>query len=174
MADMYDKIQNMQGTLEDLVRKVPGLNGYLEKEDRREADNLLREKIVRTFEGLATQLGQHSKRLVDAGGLMHMERMQSVETKFRTFIDRVDTAPRGYAGVFDAVKVKEAELAKLYAFDNGLLDYGEELTQAIDQFGAAIDAKEGIEQAISRLDELMLEVNEVFKRRVDVLTALGE
>lgn len=173
MPDLYDKIESMQGGLEDLARKIPGFKGYLEKEDRREADKLLREQIVRVFEGLETQLNQHAKRLVDAGGLAHMERVQSVNSKFRTFIDRVESAPRGYAGLFDAIKVKEAELARLYAFDNALLDFEGRFETAIEQFGAAIDAGEGIEAAVAALDDLMLEANETFKERVDVLTALA-
>jgi hypothetical protein len=170
---MYDKIQSMQGGLEDLIRKVPGFKGYLEKEDRREADKLLREQIVRAFEAQENQLNQYEKRLVDAGGLAYMEKVQSVNSKMRTFIDRVETAPRGYAGLFDAIKVKEAELARLYAFDNALLDFEGRFAEAIEAFGAAVDASEGIEGAIRTLDELMAEANETFKQRVDVLTVLA-
>lgn len=173
MSDMYDKIESMQGGLEDLIRKVPGFKGYLEKEDRREADKLLREQLVRAFTALENALNQHEKRLVDSGGLAHMEKVQSVNSKFRTFIDRVESAPRGYAGLFDAVKVKEAELARLYAFDNALLDFEGRFQTAIEQFGAAVDAGEGIEGAIRALDELMAEANETFKQRVEVLTALA-
>ena len=174
MSDMYKRIESMQGTLEDLVRKIPGFKGYLEKEDRREADILLREQIVRVFEGLETRLNQVEKELVDGGGLAYMEKAQSVNSKFRTFIDRVESAPRGYAGLFDAIKVREAELARLYAFDNALLDFEGRFEEAIEQFGAAIDGSEGIEAAISSLDALVFEANEAFKQRVEVLTALAE
>lgn len=173
MSDMYDKIESMQGTLEDLIRKVPGFKGYLEKEDRREADKLLREQIVRIFEAQESRLNQVEKRLVDAGGLAHMDELQSVNTKFRTFIDRVESAPRGYAGLFDAIKVQEPELARLYAFDNGLLEYEERFAEAIEQLDTAVGAGEGIDTAIQTLDDLTLEANETFKRRVDVLTELG-
>lgn len=174
MSDMYDKIESMQGGLEDLARQIPGFKGYLEKEDRREADKLLREKIVRVFEALESRLNQYEKRLVDAGGLEHMEKVQSVNTKLRTFIDRVDSAPRGYAGLFDAIKVREPELARLYAFDNALLAYEGRFEEAIEKFGAAIDAGEGLGEAILALDELTAEANETFKQRVEVLTTLGE
>lgn len=173
MSDMYDKIEGMQDELEDLIRKLPGFKGYLEKEDRREADKLLREQLVRAFTALENRLNQYEKQLVDAGGLAHMERLQSVNSKLRTFIDRVESAPRGYAGLFDAIKVKEAELARLYAFDNALLEFEVRFEAAIEGFGAAIGAGEGIEAAISSMDELTLEANEAFGQRVDVLTALA-
>ena len=172
MSDMYDRIQSMRGGLEDLIRKVPGFKGYLEKDDRREADKLLRDQIVRAFETQETQLTQFEKKLVDSGGLAYMEKLQSVNTKMRTFIDRVDAAARGYGGLFDAIKVKEAELERLYAFDNGLLDLEPRFEEAIQAFGATIGG-EGIDAAIAGLDDLMLEANEIFKQRVDVLTALG-
>ena len=172
MSDMYKRIESMQGTLEDLVRKIPGFKGYLEKEDRREADKLLREQMARVFEGLETRLNQVEKKLVDGGGLAYMEKVQSVNTKFRTFIDRIDSAPRGYAGMFDAIKIKEAELERLYAFDNGLLDYESQFSEAIEQLSASIGG-EGIEGAIKVLDDLTLEANETFKRRTDVLMSAG-
>ena len=44
MPDFYQKIQADQGAVEDLVRQIPGFKGYFEKQDRRAADRLLRDR----------------------------------------------------------------------------------------------------------------------------------
>jgi 5-(carboxyamino)imidazole ribonucleotide synthase len=36
--------------------------------------------------------------------------MEKAAIKLRTFIDKITTAPRGYSGLFDAVKINEKEL----------------------------------------------------------------
>lgn len=173
MSDFYQRIVNEQGGLEDLVRKIPGFKGYLEKEDRREADRLLRDHIIRVFEEKLVEFTQMQTRLVDSGGITHMERVQGITTNLQTFIDRVNTAPRGYAGLFDAIKVKEEELAQLYAFDNALLAYADRLGDLLTGFGQAIDVNEGIEGSLRSLEDFMTEVNNVFKRRAEVIQNLA-
>jgi hypothetical protein len=172
MSDYLGKISDMQGGLEELVRKIPGFKGYFAREDRREADQLLREHLVRVFEELHGKLTQYERRLIDAGGIMHMERVQSVDTKMRTFIDRIKTAAHGYAGLFDAVKVGEDELAKLYAFDNALLDYEGRFSAAIERFGETIGTDE-LGTVISEMDDLVTEANNTFKRRVEVIQSMA-
>lgn len=174
MSDFYQRIMDMQGGLEDLIRRLPGFKGYLEKEDRREADRLLRDHLVRVFEEQLGEFTRLQQRLIDSGGIMLMEQVQRVDTKLRTFIDRVDTAPRGYAGLFDAIKVREEELARLYAFDNALLAYADRLAELLAGFGQAIEANEGVETAIRALDDWATEVNNVFKQRVEVIQTIAE
>jgi len=173
MSDFYQRIVDEQGGLEDLIRKIPGFKGYLEKEDRREADRLLRDHIVRLFEEKLVEFTQLQKRLVDSGGIMYMERVQGITTGLQTFIDRVQTAPRGYAGLFDAIKVNEEELAQLYAFDNALLAYADRLGELLATFGQAVDANEGFDSALRALEEFMTEINNLFKRRGEVLSNLA-
>src|SRR5687767_10446834 len=107
MTDFFQTTTDIKTTLEDIFRTVHSFSGYLEKQDRRAADELLRKHLVRVFEEQLTEFDRVKQRLMSASGLTYMERVQGIDTKLRTFIDRIQTAARGYAGVFDAVKVKE-------------------------------------------------------------------
>jgi hypothetical protein len=173
MTDFYQKITDMQGTLEDLVRKVPGFNGYLEKEDRRAADQLLREQIGRRFEELLTDFTSVQQRVVEKTGLQYMERVQGIDTKLRTFIDRIESAAKGYAGLFDAIKVKEEGLARLYAFDNALLTYQDQFSQGLRQLEQSLDGGE-VSSVLNQLDQIVIEANNTFLRRVEALQGLQE
>src|SRR5690606_42143315 len=79
MADFYQKITEQRGSLDKIARKIPGFKGYLEKEDRRAADRLLRERLVRAFEEQQTRFTRLQRDLVDAGGLQYMEREQRID-----------------------------------------------------------------------------------------------
>ena len=173
MTDFYQKITEMQGGVEDLVRKVPGFKGYFEKEDRRAADKLLRDHLVRVFEEQLNEFSRLQNRLVDMGGLKYMEHVQRITTLLQTFIDRIKTAARGYAGVFDAIKVKEEELARLYAFDNTLLAYHEQLVDGVRRFAEAMGTEE-LDGVLSQLESVVAEANDTFKRRVETIQGLSQ
>ena len=66
MADFFQKITEHQGTVEDVMRKIPGFKGYLELEDRRDADRLLREQLARSFEEQVAALGTAQQELIGA------------------------------------------------------------------------------------------------------------
>jgi hypothetical protein len=173
MADFYQKITDMQGTLEDLIRKVPGFNGYLEKEDRRAADRLLRDQIARRFEELLTEFTRVQQQVVEKTGLQHMERIQGIDTKLRTFIDRIESAAQGYAGIFDPIKVREEGLARLYAFDNALLIYQDQFSKGLQQLEQSLASNE-VTPVLNQLDQIVIEANNTFLRRVEALQGLQE
>lgn len=168
MADFFRRITEEQGTLEDLVRKIPGFKGYFERQDRRAADRLLREHLVRVFSELLTEFGRLQNEMLNTGGLQYMERAQAVDTKLRTFIDRIESAAQGYAGLFDAIKVREEALARLYAFDNALLSYQEQFAAGLKQLEEAIGSS-GVEGVLCQLDSVVTEANNTFKRRVEAM-----
>lgn len=172
MTDFYQKISEESGSLEDLARKMPGFGGYLKRNDRRAADRLLRERLVRVFEEQLTRFTRLQRDLVEAGGLRYMERVQSIDTGLRTFIDRVKTASSGYAGAFDAIKVDEEDIQKLYAFDNALLTYQDQLVAGLNQLEESIGT-DGVAGVLRQLESVVADANNTFKRRAEALQTLG-
>jgi len=171
--DMRDKIVESLGGIEGLARKIPGYGGYKEKEMRREADRLLRDKIAAVFGDQVQRLVEMQGELVSGGKielLEHATAMEDAVRRLQTFVDRVKRAAQGYAGFFDAVKVKEEQLDALYEFDNSLLGQIVDVTSAVDGVQAAIDAGEGLPAAIATVKRAAGEVNHLFSQRDDVIT----
>jgi hypothetical protein len=86
-------------------------------------------------------------------------------------IDRLKTASYGYAGLFDAVKVKEAELDALYNYDAAMLDSVGKIEALVDEVAAA-DTDEEVVKAGNALLEALEEVNDTFSKRQDVILAV--
>jgi hypothetical protein len=173
MVDFFQKIVDSQGSVEDLMRKIPGFKGYFEKQDRRAADRLLREHLVRVFNELLVEFTQLQKKLADKGGFAYMERVQSIDTRLRTFIDRIESAAQGYAGLFDAIKVKEDALARVYAFDNALLAYQSQFAAGLQQLAEVIGTDE-VDGVLTQLEDVVMEANNTFLRRVEAMQGLQE
>jgi len=170
MTDYLGKVMQHQDLLKSIMAKLPGFKGYVDRENRRDADLLLREKIARDAEAQWQRLSAVQRELLNQGGLAYMDDLEGAAVKFRAFIDRVRNAAYGYASLFDAIKIKEAELARLYEFDSSLLNLIDEVGSAIDNVEAAIGT-EGIDAAIKRLTTITAQCIETFNQRVDAITA---
>ncbi len=170
MTDLFGKIEEGRNMLEKLASKIPGYSGYREREDRRQADRLLRETIARSYEEQWGRISQLQRDLIQEGGIEHVDRLEAAAIKLRTFIDQVKTASYGYSGLFDAVKVNEKELAALYAYDNALLEHLTSVTSAVDNVEASLADEVGLPAALRHLTTLAQECNNLFDKRVHVLT----
>jgi hypothetical protein len=89
--------------------------------------------------------------------------------KLQLLIDRIKTASYGYAGLFDAVKVKEDQLDALYQFDSQMLDFVDEVATDVDRVSSAISVKEGVGEAIAGLVGTVEDANRVFGHREDAI-----
>ena len=168
--DFLERVKGAMGGLESFISKVPGYKGYKEKEQRREADRLLRDHLVRQFEEQQRKLNDQKLQLVSSGLIELVDDLDRASTRLESFIIKIRTASQGYAGFFDAVKVKEEELDALYNFDNSLLEGAPRLEASISNLGGAIMAKQGVPQAISDLVSITGELNDAWAKREDVIT----
>jgi len=138
MGDIVGQIKDQRGGFAKLLAKIPGFKGYMEKETRRDADKLVRDALAARFSDQLDRLTEVQADLIPNGGFEFLDDVEQAAVKLRTFIDRVKTAPRGYAGVLDAVRVKEDQLDQLYNFDLALLNEVDNLGHAIDNCKIAL------------------------------------
>jgi hypothetical protein len=171
MGDLFDKVTEGQDPFTKLVSKIPGFDGYIEKNNRRAADKLLRELIASEYTELWKRIGTLQQDLTNSGELQHLDELETAATKLQTFIDKVSNAAYGYAGFFDAIKIKEDELAKIYQFDAALLEMSDEVGRAIDNVESSIGS-DGLPAAIRHLVGLTRDLVSAFERRHDVVVAI--
>lgn len=175
MSSLYDKIVSERGMLENIASKIPGFKGYMEMSSRREADRMIRDHVANLFKGLVDRVAQAERDIMMApGGLTHMEKTKSIKTKLETLRRKIQTDMPGYSGFFATNKISEDDLAKVYAFDEAMVRYVDSIGQSIDAVQAAIVAGEGLPSALQDLDLLILEAQQAYDLRDDVLTGLGE
>jgi hypothetical protein len=170
MADYYDKIKDSQGLLGKITGMIPGFKGYMDREQRRDADKMLRDTVANRYEEQLSRISNLQVQLISGGGIEYVDDLQDAATRLQRFIDTVRTAAYGYSGMFDAVKVNEAELARLYQFDAALLDKVAAVSAAVDNVETSMGS-DGLAAAIRHLSSLVGESNTAFERRKEVLTA---
>lgn len=175
VPDMYDKIESESTGLGNLLSKIPGFDGYIERGRRREADQILRETIASRLEISRQQLAsvnqELSRDIVKA--MDHAEMLGRADTRLMGLIGKVSSAPQGYAGFFDAVKVKEEDLAAVYAFDEAMLNYVATVGVEVSAIEEAVLEDADIGGAIRTLDGTLREANATFDSRTEILAGVS-
>lgn len=171
--DLYEQIVSKRGGLAKIGEKIPGYRGYMEAQARREADHQLREYIEKQFQQQMDRVPVIERRMMQQGGIQWIDDTAALKTVINTFLDKIRTAPRGGGTLFSNMKVDNEALARLYAFDETMLDYVDDFGEGIDKLEAAIDANEGIGSAISSMDALVREATSAFGMRDQVILGLA-
>lgn len=172
MSDLFNRVTEDQNALQKLLGKIPGFKGYLEKGNRRAADKMIRETVANRFEEQWQRISSVQRDLISQGGLEFITELEASGLKLRQFIDRIRRASYGYAGFFDAVRINEDELAKVYQFDLILLTMVDEVARAIDNVESSIGT-DGLPAAIRHLKSLSQKCLDAFNRRQEAMTGSG-
>jgi hypothetical protein len=153
--DLVDKIQEGQNFLEKIASKIPGFKGYRDKERRREADRISREHMAVQLEGAKKDLDTLASNASRVGALDAINDIETARKRLDKVAARIRYADRGYAGFFDAVKVDDAMLDRVYRFDLALLAGVGEARESSRAAGAAAGGVgPALEAFIGNLDAL--------------------
>jgi hypothetical protein len=176
MADekeqIFGKVTEDIDPFKKILNKVPGFGGYIERQKRRDSDKLIREYIFDHFRELEGHVSQLQRDFISKGEITYVDDLEATAIKLRTFADRIKTASRGYAGLFDAVNINEGELTQLYEYDASMLDFVDGIEHAIDNVEASVGS-DGLPAAIRNLETQAGESIKAFDRREAVILGIG-
>ncbi|MFN2201691.1 MAG: hypothetical protein ACK2UO_10810 [Caldilineaceae bacterium] len=170
MSDEFvNAAKERRGAIEALIAGLPGINGYVDKELRRDADKRVRNTIASRLEEQKQALFEIQRKLTKGGGLKYVDDVDSAVQKLQLLADRIKTASYGYAGFFDPVRVKEEELDALHRFDVALAARTVEVEADVQALGAAVDGDGDVVAASNDLIKLINELNSLFQRRSEAI-----
>src|SRR4028119_1987076 len=84
---------------------IPGYKGYVDRERRRDADRLLRTELARQYTTQLTRLKRAQQGLLRSNDLSTIGEIDRVSNSLQRYIDRLQNATYGYAGLFAPIKV---------------------------------------------------------------------
>ncbi|HVN54302.1 MAG TPA: hypothetical protein VMT46_08225 [Anaerolineaceae bacterium] len=168
MGDLFERVTADQDIFKQILSKVPGFSGYIERSNRRASDKLVRETIASRFEEIWQHISSLQRDLISQGGIAYIDDLEAAALKIRQVIDRIKTASYGYAGLFDAVKINEAELSNLYRYDLAMLELVDKVNGAVDNVEASLGT-DGLPAAIRNLTMEARQCVETFDRRTEAI-----
>jgi hypothetical protein len=172
--DYTGEIQGDRGLLERIMGYIPGYRGYKEKEMRRESDRLVRMEVVSSLKAAKTAF---RRRLADPVAVQKLStedtyRYESLTYRLDRVTQRVDRAVAGYAGVFDAIRVREDKLNAVIQYDTSMIEKAGAIKTDVDKVDSmqtgADDWSTAMDALVSKVDEFDKFIDE----RVGVLRGL--
>lgn len=158
-------MDDIQQRILEIALQIPGYLGYEAKERRRDVDKYTRDQLSVKYDELHTALA----RVRAKAPLENAVDLENLDQKLLRLIARFETAPRGYAGWFDAAQIGEGDLDALTQFDAALASGVTQLKSAIDKVGVAVKSKQGTDDAIGACAELLDTLNAQFDQREQFL-----
>ena len=73
MSDLFDDVTEDQDPFKRLLSKIPGFGGYIERQNRRAADKILRELIGERFRAIWKRVGEVQQDLVSQGEILQLD-----------------------------------------------------------------------------------------------------
>jgi hypothetical protein len=172
MSDQFvEEAKKNMNAFERLLKGLPGISGYVDRELRRDADKRLREMIAHQLDEQKKTLLEIQKRLLGGGGLSWLDDIDSAVQKLQLLIDRIRTASYGYSGLFDAVRIREEQLKALNNFDIALAGRVVGVQTAIKTLSDSITSQTNLQASIQQLTDLMTELNNLFSKRQEAVIA---
>lgn len=168
MEDPLGKITEGKDLVGKLKNALAGFLGYFDRENRRDADKILREGVALRIEKQWGRISEIQRDMVNQGQLELIDDLEASALKLRQFADRLKTASYGYAGFFDAVRVNEDELEKLYSYDVAMLGVADEVERAVDNIEASLNS-DGLPAALSHLKSISQDAIDTFEQRKEVI-----
>jgi len=170
-----EKVREERGLLEKIMGYIPGYKGYKEKELRRESDRLVRMEAVNRLKAAKTALRRKFANPLIVQKLSSEDawRFDTLMARLDRATQRIDRAVAGYAGMFDAVKVKEDKLDTVIEHDVSLIEKAEALKVNAEN---AVKIEPGKEEWRTAMDELTSKTEELdglVDKRSEILRGLG-
>jgi hypothetical protein len=155
--------------VETILRFIPGFHGYLEKEYRRESDELERQWLADRLQRSKRAIDDLARPLADAGQIDALPQIDRVRSRLDKLIARVRGAMQGYSGFFDLVRVREDLLDRVYEHDVGLMERVDALGRRIEELP---DHPEQVAKALPELFDQLDALEQKWDVREDMLKGL--
>lgn len=169
MDDLRSKITGGENFLEKLMRKIPGFEGYKNREQSRTADQIQRKFMAQSLSEHKGHLQEIGQEMLRSGNISLIAEVDRVSKIIDKCIDKIEHATYGYSGLFDAVRIGEMELDTLYEYDLGMINEISSVGEAIDGLESSLDSDGGdakarlrdVEKAVKALDSKVSERKKV-------------
>lgn len=173
-VDLRQRVDDDRGFLKRLQLLVPGFRTYREGEDIRAADSLLRLQVADKIKNARATVENTRQALVQANQFSSLTALTPLIADLWKLEGEIRNAEQGYTGISPAVRINPQQIDRLYEYDFGFVQAGDQLCQTISglpalatgpsapQTGAVIATARG---QVNQLDQ-------AFKARIQAIEGI--
>ncbi len=160
MDDIRNVSESGRNSFEKILYSLPLFKGYLERENRRESDRILREYIVKNLLNLKETLLSLTNPFLKKFGLEIINEVNNLVNEVEALKNKIEFAPHGYSGFFDTVKIDIPQLDYVYQLDSEILSLLDDLSKKVSPLGDMPDKK----STETLLKNILLDLKNIVKK----------
>jgi hypothetical protein len=172
LGSQLDAVKSKENFLEKITRYIPGYDGYVNRDNSRELDTMLRNALATNLDANHTKLKNTILSLSQKGKLFESDGIDKLDKKLQQAVAKFKAASRGYSGAFDVVKVKEDKLNQLYEFDANMFGDVESITAACTEMENNVKANTDFKPSMDKVSVLLDELIKKFDAREQILNTV--
>jgi hypothetical protein len=173
-VDLRQRVDDDRGMIKRLQLLVPGYRSYREGEDIREADSLLRLQVADKIKNARATVENTRQALVQSNQFTALNDLAPLIADLWKLEGEIRHAEQGYTGISPAVRINPQQIDRLYEYDFGFAQAGDQLSQTVSslpslasgpsasQTGAVIATARG---QVNQLDQ-------AFKARIQAIEGI--
>ena len=120
-----------RGVIKRLQLLIPGYRGYRQGEDIREADSLLRLQVADKIKNARATVENTRQALVQANQFTALTNLTPLIADLWKLEGEIRHAEQGYTGISPAVRINPQQIDRLYEYDFGFVQAGDQLSQTV-------------------------------------------
>lgn len=145
--------KSFKNWIDKIAKSIPGFKGYYKKEERRETDQLLREKIANNLKAIKVVLNEKGQLVTKSGDLSPLDEIARIEKKLEKLNDSIRYADYGYSGFFDQKEISLDTLRSIYKADLELMEWVKTFTANTTVDTDLAEISENIEAGFDLLEK---------------------
>lgn len=170
-----ERVQESNKLLEKITLILPGFRGYKQREERREADRIVRDHVYGALESARDDLNKCFQALSDSKTAELMEPMNRLIARLDRVAEKVNHASYGYSGFFDAIKIEETDLDRMIAHDEQLMETARKFSEGVAGFRNDLDEGKSEDARTTQrvLDGSLRTMEKAFDERKSVIEGVA-
>jgi hypothetical protein len=172
--DLRQRVDDDRGIIKRLQLLVPGYRSYREGEDIRAADSLLRIQVADKIRNARATVENTRQALVQANQFASLTDLAPLIADLQRLEGQIRFAEQGYTGISPAVRINQGQLDRLYEYDFGFAQAGDQLAQTIASM-PALASGPGASQVggvIATARGQINQLDQAFKARIQAIEGI--
>lgn len=151
-------MQRSVNIFDKLGSLIPGYSGYAERNNRRQSEKLLRDKICMAIYSCEKVMANNIAAVIKIKENDQIADLEECRKKLKTLGDKIHFAPYGESAFFSNEQLKEDELLNIYQIDLAILEKVNEFKKEISD----LDVRTVLLK-LNEIDESFVARNEYIK-----------
>jgi hypothetical protein len=160
----------LSDAMKKLVRIVPGIAGYQDRETLRDTDKAVRLKLADELQEIRLSIEAEKKLLMEKKDFSVLPALDRITSLLDKTAHIAKFSSRGYSGMFDTFRFTDEKINKLYSFDLGLFDDIGCIRASVKDIHDSVADTAAMRNAINRMSDAIGGLEKKFSSRQDILT----